>query len=182
MKRFFIAAVVLLLLVGCKSKALRELDKIEAEIPNAATKDLTELAWRVLNLWSKYDYNLNEKEEKRRQEVHQIIMKEIRCKYAEDRQKHMREVGYFDFKVEILGDDKDILIYSSSFCTKEEGRLIAANPNAAKLWERLGFQKVIFRNDHGRVYAWNYKFHYGSYWKRYDPKLQEWNLDLLFGD
>lgn len=61
MKRFVIAIIALLLLVGCKSKVMKELDRIEKEIATASTLDeLAELAEEATSLMysptDKWDY------------------------------------------------------------------------------------------------------------------------------
>jgi len=154
MKQWIIAAVVLLLLIDCKSRVLRELDKIEAEIPNAIiTEDLGKLFHKAVDLDA--NYNFNEKERTRYREVWLVLMKAARCKFAKDFQRLMREHGYSGCRARVVGHDEDILVVSlSSHCKKEDVYLLAKDPNVTLAWGRVEFRKVILRNSYGTIYTW----------------------------
>ncbi|TKJ40942.1 hypothetical protein CEE36_08735 [candidate division TA06 bacterium B3_TA06] len=170
MKRFVIAIIALLLLVGCKSKVMKELDRIEEEIATASTLDeLTELSKEATSLMSfptgELKYPDEGKELKRYGEIVELIQvrgnpfrKELRREKAENLQKSMREGGWNDATVTLLGDDEDILVISDPTIDEQYGRNTISwwdNVGSVFPYDRsIGLKKIIFRNDYGPVYTW----------------------------
>ena len=82
------------------------------------------------------------------------LLKEQRREFAEFMQKGMRESGWLDYTVTLLGDDEDILIISSSIMDEQMGKEFISDEESLPICQALGFKKVIFTNDYGPVYTW----------------------------